>query len=346
MANTDPRFFGLAPEFFENDGQRLLADVANWADLCTAPRGTPVRHPESGIDNHVPDQQPIGGDRTTPWDNRPDNLPMPGLTIDHFFYAARALSGPDLPAFAADAAAHRLLGDGLVNITTNLTHQPGDPNDPHSPARQSSGGQMGLHDALDHLFDHWSGPAKEKCVEYAGSVYDFMTNQQEIIAGAADALLAYCSIILGARKKLINLMGGFVAAMQAKEAEDASKSTGFPWGLLIGVVATVATGGFGLVAAVGTEALVAAVASPLLGVAGSVAGAVLTGQNSITPDDYAAAAHDYLTKADEILNDAREGILAVTKSYSRMEAAYQPPPPPLTKAQFDADHDQLEPDAD
>lgn len=354
MTNADAYLGGLAPEYFENDGHQLLIDVANWADLCTAKRGSPVQHPESGINNHIYDEPGAWQEKSNEMlDNRPANLPLTDLTIDHFFYAARALSGPNLAAFGDPDAAHQLLGDGLLNITTNLTNQPGDLNDPNSPARGPGGGQMGLHDALDHLFDNWSGGAKEKCVEYAASVYDFMTSQQKTIAEAADALLAYCSVILGARRRMINLMRGFVAAMRKREAEDVAEDQEFPWGIVALAVVAVASGGFGLAAvaageaAVVTAEVVDAVAQPVLGLAGSVADKMLDGdKGTVTSADYAAAAHDYLTKADQILDDARAGILKITQSYGAMESSHgKPPPPPLTKTQFDADHHQLEPEA-
>ncbi|MCG3750895.1 MULTISPECIES: hypothetical protein [Amycolatopsis] len=348
MANVDPSVFaGLAPEFLAD--RKLLADVANWADLCTAPRGAPVQHPESGINNHVLDDSRQWPDRSKIMqDNRPANLPMPDTTINHFFYHARVLSQPQLDKFEDP---HRLLGDLLVNLTVNLTNQPGDVHDPQSPARQASGGQMGLHDALDHLFDNWSGAAKDKCLDYAGSIYDFLQHEQVIVAEAADALLAYCSVLVGARKKLVNLMRGFVSAMQKREAEDVSEDQAFPWGIVAAAVVAVASGGFGLAAlpaAAATAEIVNAVAQPVLGLAGNVADKMLSsgGTNSVTSADYEAAARQYFHDADAIIEDVRKGITQIAQSYGDMESRYLPPPaPPLTKAEFDANHRELEPEA-
>lgn len=357
MDYFDPRYIqGLSPEFYENNGTKLLTDVANWADLCTEVRENPVYHPESGIDNLVhpgeyessnPDEHVSGAD------NRPDNLPMnPPLTIDHFFYAARALSGPDLEGFAKVGAAHDLLGKGLVNITVNLTDQPGDLNDPRSPARQAGTGQDGLVNALHLLFENWEGTAATACAEYSAKLEEFMKAHQKVIASSADLLLAYCAIVRGARRKLIGLMGGFVDAMQKTEAEDTEASRQFQWGGLALMVGAIASGGFGLVAAVGGPAagLVDVAAQPLLGVAGNVADKVLTGDeknpatSTIPAGDYADAAAAYLRATDVILNDARDGILTVTQAYNDVNHVYtQMPAAPISKSKFDDDHHQLEP---
>jgi hypothetical protein len=45
-------------------------------------------------------------------DDRPDDLPMANMTIEEFFAAARALSGPEIGKFAAPDAPHLLLQQG------------------------------------------------------------------------------------------------------------------------------------------------------------------------------------------------------------------------------------------
>lgn len=355
MDYFDPRYIqGLSPEFYENNGTKLLTDVANWADLCTEVREQPVYHPESGIDNQVrpgENQSPNPDEHVSGADNRPPNLPMnPPLTIDHFFYAARALSGPNLEGFAAVGAAHDLLGKGLVNVTINLTDQPGDLNDPRSPARQAGTGQDGLINAMHLLFENWEGPAAKACADYSAKVEEFMKAHQKVIATSADLILAYCTIIRGARRKLIGLMGGFVDAMLKTEAEDTEAARQLQWGALAQAVSFIASGGLGLVAAAGGEVIeiANAVAQPLIGTAGNVADKLLTGEKNDAPTktvpvgDYADAAAAYLRATDDILNDARDGILKITQAYNAVNLIYtQMPPSPIKPGPGD-DHD-LEP---
>lgn len=360
MDYFDPVYIqGLSPEFYENNGTKLLTDVANWADLCTEVREQPVYHPESGIDNQIhpaDNQSPNPDEHVSGADNRPPNLPMnPPLTIDHFFYAARALSGPNLEGFAAVGAAHDLLGKGLVNVTINLTNQPGDPNDPRSPARQAGTGQDGLINAMHLLFENWEGPAAKACADYSAKVAEFMTAHQKVIANSADLILAYCAIVRGARRKLIGLMGGFVDAMLKTEAEDTESARQFQWNALALAVGAIATGGFGLAPVVTAEvveasAVISAVAQPLLGVAGNVADKVLNGDkdnppatNGIPVGDYADAAAAYLRATDDVLNDAREAILRVTQAYNDVNDMYmQMPPSPIKPGPDDKDH-KIEP---
>ncbi|MFJ1767437.1 hypothetical protein ACIOD2_44425 [Amycolatopsis sp. NPDC088138] len=343
MVNTDPGFFaGLAEEFFADNGIRLLTDVANWADLCTAPRGTPVQHPDSGINNHVFDENPAFGHQSQSLtDNRPGNLPMANVAIDRFFTAARALSGPEIGKFAAPNAPHLLLQDGFRNLGSNLTNKPGGEND-------AEGGLMGLHDALDRLFENWRGSGADACRDYAGSVYTFMSHELEVIGGLVDAITAYCSVIVAARRRLIGLMRAFVGAMKAKEAEDVAEDQQFPWGLLAAGLATVVSMGFGL-AALAAEAtaveIADAVLPPLAGMAATTADKLLdAGDKQIPATDYAVAAQAYLTLADQVVDETRAAIEPITRQISEAARTFmEPPAPPITKVKFEAQPHALEP---
>ncbi|HWD00852.1 MAG TPA: hypothetical protein VG674_00060 [Amycolatopsis sp.] len=347
MVNTDPEFFaGLAEEFFEGDGIHLLTDVANWADLCTAPRGTPVQHPDSGINNQVYREETAMG--PSAFDNRPATLPMANLAIENFFTAARLLSGPVLADFGAEGAPHRLLQGAFVNLGTNLTNRPGGETDP-------DGGMMGLHDALERLFDHWRGDAAEACKDYAGAIYTFMAHELAVIAALVDAITAYSSIVLAGRKRLIGLMRAFVGAMRAKEAEDVANAQQFPWGLVFAAGAMLVTMGFGLAAvatavvAEGTEIAVAAglneVLPPLASMVATTADKLLDGGDKTIPaTDYAVAAQAYLDAANQVVDDTRAAVEPLTKQITdALDRFMDPPAPPLTKVKFEADNHSLEP---
>ncbi|MCR6488417.1 hypothetical protein M8542_36875 [Amycolatopsis sp. OK19-0408] len=346
MVSTDRLFFGLAPEFFEGDGTRLLTDVANWADLCTAPRGAPVQHPESGINNQVYEKSVLADG--SPLDNRPANLPMPDVTIGRFFAAAHAVSGPDIDLFGAAGAPHALLQAACLNLGSNLTNKAGGGADP-------AGGLMGLHDALERLFENWQGSAAEACKDYAGSLYTFMAHELEVMAGLVDVLTAYCATVKAARRRLIGLMQAFVAAMRAKEAEDVANAQQFPWGLVAAALATVVGLGFGLAGAIeaaviaGTEVSTTGAASvllpPLASMAATTADKMLdSGTKYIPATDYAVAAKTYLHMANQVVEDVRSSTASLTQQVTDMlDGFMDPPPPPLTKVKFEADPHALEP---
>lgn len=346
MVDTDPEFFaGLAKEFFDGDGIHLLTDVANWADLCTAPRGAPVQHPDSGINNHVTKSATAMG--PSPLDNRPDNLPMPDLAIEAFFTAARLLSGPVIADFGTEGSPHHLLQGAFINLGTNLTNTPGGETDPE-------GGMMGLHDALERLFEHWSGDAAEACKNYAGAIYTFMAHELEVIAALVDAITAFSSIVLAGRKRLIGLMRAFVGAMRAKEAEDVAEAQQFPWGLVFAAAAMLVSMGFGLAAAVevvagevvvDVAAGANAVLPPLTSMAATTADKLLDGGDKMIPaTDYATAAKAYLDAANLVVTETHDAIQPLTEQIKATLSQFMDPPaPPLTKVKFEADNHSLEP---
>jgi hypothetical protein len=57
---------------------------------------------------------------------------------------------------------------------------------------------MGLHDALDRLFEDWRGSGADAGRDYAGSVHTFMSHELQVMGGLVDAITAYCSMIVAA----------------------------------------------------------------------------------------------------------------------------------------------------
>ncbi|MBO0840752.1 MAG: hypothetical protein J2O49_08030, partial [Sciscionella sp.] len=227
-----------------DDLHKLLIWVANWADLCTAPRNMEVLHPGewgyASIDNRY------GGDGMSgDYENRPYDLPIPGLTIDHFFGDALALTGQEM---AELGEVYQIVVGDYVNFNRNLNNAPDDQTNVPIDQRIHQDTEPEFQRGLEVLFQTWTGPAREACQLYASHLIGYLETEKSIVGDFAQCLTAYGSIIRTARRNVVQHMQTFVNQMSAKAANDEAQTeheNQFAIAACSAVVAGLISGGFG-----------------------------------------------------------------------------------------------------
>jgi hypothetical protein len=338
------------------DPRELFTGIGNWADFCIAPRGTVIKHPAEPIDNfpggaEPPDHQDDGvyGGPFYPepvdqpvdpneWrqqnDNRPQNLPMPGLTVDSFFDAANMLTGGDI--------------DGIGDLWEILRE---DHNDFLQEAM--SGNEIGpnvFFATIDTILRDWSGDASAAAEVYSAGLRDAVNSQIKITGWLADALMAYTGIMVGARRQMLDLMRAFRETMRNTEKTSAQDDRNFVMGVLATVVAAMVTAGAAIMTAE-TGGLGGALATQFVTTAIGLTNQVLTqkGENdkrAVIGDSYADIAVSYLQHAGEIVTETKKALYELVNGVTLdnpmsnlvMDSHWATVPPALvTSKQFDSD---------
>lgn len=331
-------FNDVDPDFQGNVD--LLISVASWADLVTEARGVRVYHPHDGIDNDPDAATPSaqtgpypGGDdgggssvptapaEHAPNDNRPPDLPLAGVSTADFFGGAWRLTGQRLNDI-----------EHMFNVVTNDWGELG------SHIIADGGGDLdGFETAMQMVFSGWKGAAREECVSYVGEIVKYLEDEQTRVSGLADCLAAYAGIIKNARRSIVSLMGGFVAAMANQMSADVKAAQTADAQFKIGAAAQIVAGAVSVV--LGFPIGAAGAAKSLIGIAISLTDKVLEGGVSQPPmgGGYAAIARTYLAGVEKVFQDAQ---VALAEKYPMLRAIQQQakaiPHPLFTTKQFDA----------
>lgn len=390
MAEQDvlPTYFGSLVPFYtgfdgahgtvrggpstDDDPRELLTAVGNWADFCTAPRGTVIRHPAEPIDNFPGGTDPgyeTDDDGTYPgpfssgpaphpadpdvWkeanDNRPHNLPMPGLTIDSFFDAANMLTGSDL---AGIDKVWDVLRTDHNRFMQEVMAAGGDGDGP---------GPNYFFAVIEHILVNWSGEAQKAASLYSAALKDTFESQIRMTGWLADSVMAYTGIIVTARRQMLDLMRAFRETMRNKEKTSAQDDRGFTIGVVGNVLSALVAAGAAIITEVGTGGLGTALTAQFLTLAIGLSSQALsqakpqsstnTDGAAVAGDDYADIAVSYLHHAGEIVDEARAALYELVNGNAKdnpmaqltVEGNWATPPKPLiTSKQFDSDPSVLD----
>lgn len=305
-----------------------MTAIGNWADFCTAPRGTVIRHPAEPIDNfpHGAGSDPDAPEETNlPWgqnpratqehnlevwrknnDNRPDNLPMPGLRIESFFDAANMLTGSDL------------MGMGAVwDILRN------DHNEFLAETMSTDGGTGDSPEVfftvIEHILDGWKGNASRAAAQYSAGLLGAAKSQVRITGWLADSLMAYTGIMVSGRRQMLDLMRAFRETMRNRERSTAQDDRAFFIGVAAAVVSLMVSAGAAIITAE-SGGLGAAITAEFVKTSIDLTTKALDQgektKQAVAGDDYADIAVSYLEKAGEIVMETKYALHALVNNYS------------------------------
>lgn len=325
--DVDPSYFnGLDADFLGKPD--LLISVANWVDLLTERRLVWVYHPHDGI-NTFPDVGPPN--YGTPMedvatrDNRPDDLPLTDVDLNSFFDGARRLTGQQLNDI-----------DHMFNVVANDWAELG----LHIVSGAGDGQPGEFRAAMNIIFQSWhSSEAAKECADYVEAIIGYITEEQKRVSALADCLAAYAGIITNARRSLVSVMGGFVAAMGSQMATDAQVAAKENAQFITGAVSAIVGGAVSVVLGFPIGAVDAA--KSLIGIAIALTNSAIQQSqghpNSPMGGGYSGIARAYFAAVDKIFRDAQDGLLQKQAEMRAILAAPLNLPKPLfTTPQFDA----------
>lgn len=341
--DIDPSYFNnLDPDFLGNPD--LLISVANWADLLVAPRHEHVSHPHDGIENRPhyrppsPEPPVVGPDSSGPNrsepvpddDNRPLDLPLTDVGLNTFFDGARRLTGQGLNDI-----------EHMFNVVTNDWTELG------SHIVASGGGDPNSFEAaMNTMFNSWKGQAAGECAGYVAAIVDYIADEQKRVSGLADSLAAYAGIIKNARRSIVNLMRGFVAAMANQMSADVKAEQTANAQFLTGAAAQIISSAVSVVLGFPVKAVDAA--KTLIGIAISLTDKAMEqseAKHDAMSGGYAQIARTYLAEVERIIQEAQD---ALVEKYAQLRTIFNEmhnqgqdgqlnvPKPLFTTQQFDA----------